>query len=293
MEFLSRHKKAFFIFLAIVCLFSALLTLGFQLQPVIFHNTLGYVVAPAQKLTTGIMTWLGQKIDFAVNINETEKENILLKEQVEALTADISRLSRVEAEAERLNQLYALDEKYPDYPKVGARIIAKDVSNWYRSFLIDKGEKDSLAKNMVVLAHGGLVGKILEIGPRYAKVVPLIDDTSSVSAQSIRTEDIGFVKGDLQLASDGLCKMEYIDSTAELIEGDEIVTSNLSEFYPPGLTIGYVKEIRTDQSGLTKFAIIQPVVDFKKLDTVLVINKNFNEDYLDILGPAYKRTGEQ
>ena len=69
----------------------------------------------------------------------------------------------------------------------------------------------------------------------------------------------------------GLCRMEYIDAEAEIMEGDEIVTSHLSDVYPSGITIGRVKEIQTDANGLTKYAIIEPYVDFKHLDTVLII----------------------
>ena len=70
---------------------------------------------------------------------------------------------------------------------------------------------------------------------------------------------------------EGLCKTEYIDADSEIMQGDEIVTSNLSDVYPAGITIGYVKEIVTDKNGLTKYAVIEPDVDFKHLSTLLVV----------------------
>jgi rod shape-determining protein MreC len=74
--------------------------------------------------------------------------------------------------------------------------------------------------------------------------------------------------------------MDYINYDAEIIEGDEIVTSNLSSIFPPGLKIGYVKEIHTDTNGLTKYATISPVVDFQHLENVLVITDSFvHSDY--------------
>ncbi len=129
---------------------------------------------------------------------------------------------------------------------------------------------------MVVLSSNGLVGKISEAGYNYSKVVSIIDDTDSVSSQNTRTEDIGFVRGDL--TNKGICIMEYIDNEAEIIEGDEIITSHLSNIYPPGLTIGYVKEIYSDLNTLTKYAVVEPIVDFKNLETVLVITQNFEKN---------------
>jgi rod shape-determining protein MreC len=75
--------------------------------------------------------------------------------------------------------------------------------------------------------------------------------------------------------------MEYIDNTTELTEGDEVITSNLSEIFPPGITIGYIKEISSDKSALTKQAIIKPAVDFKHLDSVMVITTDFSRQYIE------------
>jgi rod shape-determining protein MreC len=94
---------------------------------------------------------------------------------------------------------------------------------------------------------------------------------------SLRTGDLGVVRGDYSLMDDGLCRMEYIDAESEIMKGDEIVTSQLSDIYPVGLTIGYVKEIVTDTNGLTKYAIIEPQVDFKHLSTLLVITEAFDK----------------
>ena len=124
---------------------------------------------------------------------------------------------------------------------------------------------------MVLTSSNGLVGKIIESGETYSKALSILDSRSSVPAMSLRTEDLGVVKGEYSLMNNGLCRMEYIDSEAEIMEGDEIVTSHLSDVYPPGITIGRVKEIKTDANGLTKYAIIEPYVDFKHLDTLLVI----------------------
>ena len=245
-------------------------------EPSFFESGIGYVLTPVQKFNTSVTDWISSKFNALTNINDIENENEKLKEEVYSLQTEVNRLKLVEDENKKLSEILKIDQKYSDYSKVGARIIAKDTSNWYDVFLIDKGSNDGIEKNMVVIASGGLVGKVSETGFNYSKVVSIIDDTDSVSAKSLRTDDIGFVRGDLE--NQGLCKMEYVDNDAEIMKGDEIVTSHLSEIYPPGITIGYVKEIKTDENTLTKCAIISPTVDFKHLETVLVITQSFKKD---------------
>ena len=178
-----------------------------------------------------------------------------------------------ETENERLTALLKIAQKYPTYDSVGARVIAKDPGIWYDGFTINKGTTSSISANMVLIAPEGLVGKVLESGATFSKAQSILDSRSSVPAMSVRTGDLGVVKGNYSLANHGLCKMEYIDGDAEIMVGDEIVTSQLSAIYPEGLAIGKVLEIETDTNGLTKYAVIEPYVDLKHLDTVLVLDK--------------------
>ena len=126
---------------------------------------------------------------------------------------------------------------------------------------------------MPVLSAGGLVGRITKAGATYSTVYSILDSRSSVSAQSLRTGDLGVVVGDRELMEQGRCKMEYIDSDAEIMEGDEIVTSGLSEYYPAGISIGFVREIHNDENGLTRYAVIEPSADMKHLDALVVIQE--------------------
>ncbi len=275
MNFLKNHKKFIIPIVSVLCLFMISFSLN-RAEPTFFESGIGYILTPVQEFNTSVIDWITSKFNALSNINEIESENEKLKEEVYSLQMEIDRLKLVEAENKKLSEVLKIDQKYSDYPKVGARIIAKDTSNWYDVFLIDKGSNDGIKKNMVVIASGGLVGKVSETGFNYAKVVSIIDDTDSVGAKSLRTDDIGFVRGDFE--NRGMCKMEYVDNDAEIMAGDEIVTSHLSDIYPPGITIGYVKDIKTDENTLTKCALISPTVDFKHLETVLVITENFKKN---------------
>lgn len=270
MKFFEKNKKLFITLLTGICIILALLTVN-RTNPSFIEKSFGFILSPVQDFTTSVTSWFESKFKTLSNFKNLEEENEILKMELELKNQEIKRLKQLEIENEKLLSLLETSSKYNEYSKITANIIGRDPGNWYQNFTIDKGEKDGLKKNMVVLAVGGLVGKIEEVGPNYAKVSSIINGTYSVSAKTLRTDDEGFVRGDL--SNKGICKMEYIDKEAEIKEGDEIVTSHLSEIYPAGITIGYVKEVYLDNSTkLSKTAIIEPTVDFKHLENVLVIN---------------------
>ena len=269
MNFFKKNKKFFITFLTIICIILAILTVNRTNQS-FFEKALTSVLAPIQNFATKSVSFIKDKFQIIININNLAEENEDLKLELELKEQEIKRLEQVQIENEKLVNLLNTSSKYAEYTKITANIIAKDAGNWYENFIIDKGEEEGIEKNMVVLAVGGLVGKVEEVYSNYAKVSSIINGTYSVSARSVRTDDEGFVKGDL--SKTGTYKMEYIDKEAEIKEGDEIVTSHLSEIYPAGITIGYVKEIYLDESNkLSKTAILEPSVDFKHLETVLII----------------------
>ncbi|MDE5589882.1 MAG: rod shape-determining protein MreC, partial [Acetatifactor sp.] len=158
------------------------------------------------------------------------------------------------------------------YNKVGARIIARDAGNWYSSFLIDKGSDDGLAVDMNVIAGGGLVGRITSVGPKWARVNSIISDNSYVSGMTLSTEDNMMVAGDLKLMADNCISFsQLVDSKNMVVEGDKVVTSNISDKFLPNILIGYISYIEKDANNLTKSGLITPAVDFEHLGEVLVI----------------------
>jgi rod shape-determining protein MreC len=249
----------------------SVITINYRQNPTFIENAMGFVITPAQRLASDAGRWASGKLSALANLAELERRSTELERLNEQLMTDHWRLSILEKENERLTALLEIDQKYANYPKVGAVIIASDMGNWYNRFTIDKGTDSGLKRNMVVLGTAGLVGLIEETGRNYSKVISLIDTSSSISAKSIRSDDIGFVRGDFELIDQGFVRMERIDIDAQIMLGDEIITSNLSDIFPPGITIGIVKEIHPNPDGLTKFAIVEPVEDFKRLNTVLVI----------------------
>lgn len=273
-EFFEKYKKHIMrggvLLLVLITIFSS----WKKLNATLLESAIGVVVTPFQDLTTGIYNWVDDSVTSARNKTNLKEENDQLKAQVAELLDENRRLSMYEEENEKLSALLKIAQKYADYESVGANIIAKGIGVWYDDFTIDKGTKNNVSANMVLIAPEGLVGKVVESGRVSSQAQSILDSRSSVPAMSVRTGDLGVVKGNYTLLQDGLCSMEYIDADAEIMVGDEIVTSHLSDIYPAGLAIGKVIDIETDTGGLTKYAVIEPYVDLKHLDTILVIDKN-------------------
>ncbi|MCD8380639.1 MAG: rod shape-determining protein MreC [Lachnospiraceae bacterium] len=233
----------------------------------------GYVVIPFQKGISVAGTFLTDRADLFADMQELIAENESLQEQVDELTVENNRLQQDRYELNELRKLYDLDEEYESYTKTGARIVSSESTNWYYSFVIDKGTEDGLAVNMNVIADGGLVGIITKVGPNWARVTSIISDDVYIMSQLLSTQDNLLVEGDLSLIqSDGIISFsDLLDTTDSAAVGDKVVTSNISDKFLPGLVVGYIQSIETDANNMTKSGTILPAVDFNHLEEVLVI----------------------
>lgn len=232
----------------------------------------GYVVVPFEEGISAVGSWLSGRSEELASIRVLLTENEALKQKVDELTIENTRLQQDRYELTNLRQLYNLDTQYDEYEKTGARIIAKDSGNWFYSFVINKGAADGIAVDMNVMAGSGLVGRIVDTGPNWSKVKAIIADDSNVSAMVLSSSDNMIVNGDLRLYASGVISFEQLkDSDDVVVEGDKVVTSNISDKYLPGILIGYINTINTDSNNLTKSGYITPAVDFEHLEEVLVI----------------------
>ncbi len=270
-KFTLPSKYLLFI-LTILCTGMVLLTFNTTVFSGPLSAVAGYTVVPFEQGISVVGSWLSGRSEELVRIRDLLTENEALKQKVDELTIENTRLQQDRYELTNLRQLYNLDNQYDEFEKTGARIIAKDAGNWFYSFVIDKGAKDGIAVDMNVMAGSGLVGRVVAVGPNWAKVKSIIADDSNVSAMVLASSDNLIVSGNLKLYNSGVIEFEQlIDSDNVVVEGDKIVTSNISDKFLPGILIGYVNTINSDANNLTKSGYITPAVDFEHLEEVLVI----------------------
>lgn len=265
-------SKYLLFILTIFCVAMMIITFSTDFLVTPLNAVAGYIVVPFQEGISEAGTWMSDRSDELSQIRAILEENEKLKQQIDELTVENTLLQQDKYELNNLRQLFDLNDEYSQYEKTGARIIARDAGNWFHSFVINKGTEDGLQLDYNVIADGGLVGRIVDIGPNWAKVSSIINDNVNTSGETLSTSDNLIVSGDLELMGEGMIRFQnLVDSADQVVVGDKVVTSNISDKYLPGILIGYISSINTDSNNLTKSGTLTPAVDFEHLEDVLVI----------------------
>lgn len=263
-------------YLLLVFTFISLLLMGLTFSGVLsdtfIHNSFGYVIVPFQKGVTSVTDTLTQKAEKKKTLEELTKENEELKARIDELETENNLLYQDQYELAKLRELFNLDQSYSEYPKVGARVVSWDTSNWFSSFIVDKGSNDGIQVNMNVISGTGLVGRITEVGTNWSRVTSIIEDNANVSGMVLHSQTNLIVSGDLELYNRGyIAFSQLIDSEGLVSVGDKVVTSYISDKYLPGILVGYISEITADTNHITKSGTLTPTVDFSNLSEVLII----------------------
>lgn len=267
----SKRSKYVLIALTVICVLLIGLTSIHDEWLTPLRTGVGYFLIPVQSGVNKVGSAIYDEIVDYTKLKDALEDNKEMKDIITQLTEENTRLQAEEFELKRLRQLYELDQEYGQYNKVGARVIANDSSNWFQVFRIDKGSKDGIAVDMNVVAGGGLVGIVTDVGANYATVRSIIDDSSRVSAMAIQSGDGCIVGGDLTLFKEGRLRITNVLKDSDLKDGDKIVTSNTSSVFGPGILVGYAAEITNDTNNVTKSGYLIPAAEFDSLQEVLVI----------------------
>lgn len=226
------------------------------------------LVAPLQKtiqqtihITEGV--WL--KYFGLINVRD---ENRQLNKEIDALRMENNQYRELITTNRRLQKLFQFKETL-GYPVLAVQVIGRDPTGWFKSVIIDKGAKSGLKINMAVVNAGGVVGRLVSVSPNYAKVLLIIDQNSAVDCIIQRSRERSIVKG----FTSKICKLDYVVKTSDVVVGDKVITSGMGRVFPKGLPVGEVIEVGSRPGELFKDIKIRPMVDFSKLEELLVILK--------------------
>lgn len=276
---LSNFIRNKWFLLASICITLLIIT-GLSKSFPAVSETIGRYVsvpfAPVQKVLTIGANKIEGITSFFRDISEVRKENADLKLKVDELENENRELKEFRFENKELRKALNIKDQFASFEPLGANIIAKNAGNWFDTFIIDRGNNDGIKKDFPVITSDGLVGRVTEPNTISSKVETLIDRNTVISARISQKGDLVRVKGDIEYRDQGLCIMDRIPPEADVVVGDLIETSGIGGIYPRGILIGTVKEIRKSDDDINRYAIIQPKVDFKKLNTVFIL-KNTSE----------------
>ena len=198
-------------------------------------------------------------------------ENEALKEKIAQLEDDSRMAASLNRENDRLRALLELTEAHEDYELVDAYIIGRSSTDWTSTFTLNRGSSAGIAKDMVVItANGAVVGLITEVGPNYAVFKSVLDSSLEISATMASSGYSGMVTGGYSSGYAKMLRMDYLPSSAVIRNEDQVVTTG-STLYPRDLILGYVVDAGYDETGVSKFAMLQAAADIENLEQVFVL----------------------
>lgn len=236
------------------------------------HNTLGVLTAPFKSASSAIVAWVQDKQYYYKDHSDLAEENAQLRARVAELEQQARQAQADSEENALLRQLLDLRERKRDLQFASASIIERQNSNWASSLTLDRGSEHGIeAGQCVISSEGYLVGIITEVGLNWSTVQTTIDTDTQIGARVFRTGEIGVAEGDLSLMGEGCLKLSYLFADTDIMHGDYIVTSGLGGFFPSDLGIGTVTSIKTDDDGITQYAVLSPMAALDTLSEVFII----------------------
>ena len=198
-------------------------------------------------------------------------ENESLKQQLAEIQDEARNADAIARENERLRALLNLQESAEEYTFTDGYIISWSSNDWSNTITINRGTNVGIEKDMcAVTANGELVGLVSEVGTNYAVIKTVLDSSLEISATISGSGYNGMVKGGYTLETPDKLQMNYLPSAATIHINDQVVTTG-STVYPRNLILGYVIDAGFDETGVAKFALLEPAADIKSLEQVFII----------------------
>lgn len=244
------------------------------------ENGAGIVLNPIQKIGYWINDNVSEAIDFFWNFSSVKYENEELKKENKELEEKLIEYSDLKKENETFREILDFKEQKSNFEYVGCNIIGYSGGSFLKGYIIDKGQKDGLEKGMVVISGKGLVGQVSSVSSNWSIVQSIVNENIAVAAQVHDTNDnTGIVRGHVDNKGNYLAKIENLPMNSNVKEGDIILTSGLGGIYPKNIKIGTVKSVEEDNVKVMKSAVIEPAVDFTKLEELFIIIPNEYRNY--------------
>lgn len=233
------------------------------------------VLAPVQEAATDAGRLIYEGLGTIFSLGRAAREEQLQK-QIRQLEGEVARLQEFRAESERLRRLLDFREKTRDrYELMAADVIGRDPGNWFGTIAVDRGAADGVGPDMPVLLPEGLVGRVLRVSQHTSEVLLLTDPRSSVGGTVQVTRTPGVLRGVVN--GFGQLRMTYLVKDAPVEKGQVVVTSGLGGIFPGGIPVGKIVSVRPEPTGLTKEALVQPLVDFARLEEVFILVRTVPE----------------
>jgi rod shape-determining protein MreC len=225
-----------------------------------------WLIRPLQIVAQGSANWLISIQENYLTLSGFKAENERLRKRIQALEVERQRLLEAEATNRKLQKLLDFRAQLPGKP-VTASVISNSASSWFQGCILDKGSADGVGKNMAVVTPLGVVGKVVSVTSRSAKVILLTDANSGVDVMVQRTRSRAIVSGSLESGT----VLKYVKRSEDVQVGDRLITTGLDGVFPKGLMVGTVTKVSKQSLGLFQSIEVLPAVQSAQVEEVFVV----------------------
>ena len=235
------------------------------------------VLTPIRSGFSSLTRQIERYYDYIFGYEALEAKNEYLQQRINEIENSERNAAALERENERFRELLELSKQNEDYQFCDAYVISWDSSSWKSTFTIGKGTNAGLEKGMVaVTSKGQVVGLLTEVGTNWATVTTILDTSLEISASIASSGHTGVVQGAYATGEEGKLRINYLPSEAVLRNNDQVVTTG-SAVYPKDMIIGYVVDAGYDETGVAKYALLEPAADFDTLEQIFIITHFVSE----------------
>ena len=246
------------------------LVMGGSADPL--SNIVNTVTSPVRGGIAAAADWVESVYAYVFRYGELQDELNDLRTQVGRLQEEVRQGEEAVRENEQLRELLEFQTRRRELTTEPAKVTARSTSNWESTLTLSKGTtSDIQAGDCVITQTGALVGVVSEVGVNWSTVSTIINTDTEMGGIVTRTYSAGVLEGDFSLMNQGRLKLNYLPEEAQLVSGDEVLTSGRGEVFPAGLLVGKVEGVFTDPSGQTRYAVVEPAVALDNLIEVFVI----------------------
>lgn len=231
------------------------------------------ILTPIQSGAKALTNQAEQMYSYMFKYEALAAENAELKEKLAKMEDDARLVDSLQRENDRLRALLDLKDAHEDYELVDAYVISWSSNEWSSTFTVNRGANVGIEEGMcAITANGEVVGLVTEVGSNYAVVKTLLDSSLEISATISSSGYNGMVQGAYTSGIAGKLRMDYLPSSSIIRNNDQVVTSG-STVYPRDLIVGYVIDAGFDDTGVAKFAILEPAADIDNLEQVFILTQ--------------------
>ena len=235
-------------------------------------NAVNAVATPFRAGVSAVLDWFGGVRDYVLHYDQLHEELDALRARVAELEDEVRQNEEAAKENEKLRELLDLQQKRSDFSFQSARVSERSTSNWSNTLTLSRGSDAGLeVGDCVITETGALVGVLSEVGVNWSTVSTVINTTTELGGIVNRTYSAGVLEGDFTLMGQGKLKLSYLSDSAQLVSGDEVLTSGKGGVYPSGLVVGTVDGVFTDPSGINRYAVVTPTAVLEDLTEVFII----------------------